>query len=248
MEQGSQRSRCRRGIADHPGSAQLRGEPGAGGLALQAPARGNRHALDAVGSWVRPGEIRGQMQHQRGLRQAGVQTLAAFRLRDQLCHPFRSTPEEAGQHRQPRLGGAQLPCGHFQQSDLTTVGVEQHQPFETGPSQIPAHGAHQINQQLGWQAEGAGEALVLRREAQALKGQAPDRQLRWQPLQNIVGDPIGEQGIGAERQVRTVLFDRPEGPDHSAPRPVGRGGQRRPAEPLKATPLPPGGAGAAWGW
>jgi hypothetical protein len=102
------------------------------------------------------------MQHQARFRQAGVQPLAAFGLRDQGSDPFRTSPQEAGAYRQAGMLASQLPGRHLQQGDLTAVGVEQHQALKAGLRQLTGHRHHQLNQGVGREAQGSGEAQMLR--------------------------------------------------------------------------------------
>ena len=72
----------------------------------------------------------------------------------------------------------QLPGRHLQQSDLATMGVEQHQTTPSHGSQLFPQLHYHSNQQVGGETEGAGKGSMLRREADDLGRQAPDRQLR----------------------------------------------------------------------
>ena len=99
-----------------------------------------------------------------------MQTLPAFGFGDPFADPLRSPPQEAGQHRQFGMADPQGAGGHLKQADLAAVGVEQHQPLESGRRQVLAHGLHQGDQHLRRQAQGAGEAPVLGRKADALGG------------------------------------------------------------------------------
>ena len=203
------------GITDHAAAAQLTGQPGTGGLALQAPAL--RWLLDgSVRLTLRADQILRQMKHEAGLRQTRMQPPLPFRFGNPLGDPFRPTPEKTGQHRQVRSSRMELAGRHLQQGDLPAMAIEQHQPLEARRRQVAAHRDHQAQQQLWRQAEGAGKTAVLVGEAEALGGQLPDGQIVGKPLQHGRADPLGEEGIGAEGQMGTVLLDRPEGPHHRA--------------------------------
>ena len=161
------------------------------------------------------------MKHQAGLSQTRMQPPLTFRFGNPLGDPFRPTPKETGQHRQVRPCRMELAGRHLQQGDLAAMGIEEHQPLEARRRQVAAHRDHQAQEQLRRQAEGAGKAAVLVGEAEALGGQLPDGQIEGKPLQRGRADPLGEERIGAEGQMGTVLLDRPEGPHHRAAGPGG---------------------------
>ena len=206
------------GITDHPGIAQIAGQPGRWRSPLQTPPRWWWWPALAVGGWQLTHQLRRQMQHQARFSQAGMQAGAALGLRDQLGQARRAAPDEARQHGELGRAGPQLARCCLQQRDLAAVGVEQHQPLKARGSQLTTHGHHLGDQQLCRQGQGAGKALVFRRKAQALQGQPPDR-LTWLEVgQHLIEQAIGKQGIGSQRQVRTVLLHRSPGPDHRAAR------------------------------
>lgn len=162
-----------------------------------------------------------------------MQAIAALGLRQQGADSFRSAPEKTGQHRQRRMGGAQLAGGHLQQGDLAAVGVEEHKALKAGGRQLGADRHHLGDQQLSRQAAGAGESSVFGRETEPGHRQPPDRQVVRQAGKNGIGDPVGEQGIGTQRQMGAVLLNRAERPEHGAAGTARRRAHLRPAEPFQ---------------
>ena len=137
------------------------------------------------------------------------------------------------------MGGPELARGHLEQGDLSAVAVEEHQSLEPGCSQLAPDRFDAAQEVFRRQAQAAGKAEVLRREAQALNRETPDRGLRRQGCEHLIEDLLGKERIGPKGQVRPVLLNGTKGPDHGAARGLGGGLNRGPVQVVEATrPLP----------
>ena len=147
-----------------------------------------------------------------------MQTLFKLLLRDQPGQPLDTAPEETGQHRHPGATDPQLTRCHLKQRDLATVSVEQNQTPHAVVRQLFTHPIHQCDQQVRGEAQGAGKRQMLRGESDRLNRQPPDRKPRIQTEQHGIENPLGEQSIGGQRQLRSMLFTGSKGPDHGRSR------------------------------
>ena len=116
-----------------------------------------------------------QRQHQAGFQAAGMEPLAALRLRDLLQHPRRPAPQKPRQHRKGGELLLQLPGSHLQQRNLTAMAVEQHQAAKSSLTQGSSN-TLQLGQQ-GFRAEAhrAGKPQMLRGKTKRQRWQTPQR-------------------------------------------------------------------------
>jgi hypothetical protein len=182
-------------------------------------------------------EVGPQREHQAGLHDRGVLGVPAgepagvVEEEVQLARPER-VPDAVDHHDPAALEEARLarqldPL--VEQARVLRVPVEQGDPLEAGPTQLPDDVADDADQRAGAQRRRAGEALAAARER---LGAVAERLRRGDDDVDVAGHPQREldrqQVIHADGQVRAVLLGRADGPQGHGARP-GRGLDLRPA-------------------
>ena len=172
-------------IPDYSRHAEIVGEPSAGRRTFETPPLGRFLNRAWRGKSIygagRSDQLWCHLQHQTGLGLAGMKTMQQFFFRQQISQTFNSTPEETRQNGQRWAASPQLSGRHLKQTDLAAMSIEQNKALQPHPRQLPAHLVDQIQKQRRRKAEGSGEVLVLRRKADGLTRQSPNRQSRIKP-------------------------------------------------------------------
>ena len=233
LEAATQLHRGRSAVANDAAGTEITGQPCTRSCPFQAPVpRGGWR--QTIHGTLRPHQLRRQPEHQAGLGLGSVKTLPQFSFGNQSRQPVDTAPEETGQHRHLGTADPQLTGCHLKQRDLAAVGVEQNQTPHALVRQLFTHPIHKRDQQVRRQAQGAGERRMLRGESDRLDRQPPDGKQRIQTQQHRIENPLGEQGIGGQRQLRSVLFTGTKGPDHGGSRLLHGCSRGRPAEVIES--------------
>ena len=133
-----------------------------------------------------------------------------------------------GEERHQPVLQAQLAVGHAEQRRVAAVAVEEHELAGRRHRHAAADVVEHGEQRRRRQPDRAGRPGVLVRLGVGERRQQPHVELVADPLDRGLGDALGDQQVGVERQVRAVLLDRPERLDDDAAGRRGRGRCRGP--------------------
>ena len=143
-----------------------------------------------------------------------MKTMKQLLVRQQISQAIHATPEKTGQYSQRGTAGPQLSGRHLQQTDLAAMGIEQNKTLQPHRRQLPAHLVDQIQKQRRREAEGAWKVLVLRRKADGLTRQSPNRQSWIETTQHGIEDAFSEKSVRRQRQMGAVLLTGSKRPNH----------------------------------
>ena len=153
-------------------------------------------------------EVRRQVQHQRGLVGAAVDPHAELLGRRRAALIGRQPG--VGEERHEAVVQAQLAVGHADEGAVAAVAVEEHEPLGGGhrdaPPEVVEHGEQRRRRQPH-RPRRPGVLVGLR---VGERRQQPGVDLVADRADRGLGDPLGDQQVGVERQVRPVLLDGPE--------------------------------------
>ena len=114
------------------------------------------------------------------------------------------------------------------------MGVEQNKALHPQRRQLRAHLVDQIEKQRSRKAEGSGEVLVLRRKADGLTRQSPNRQSWIKLRQDQIEDAVSKNSVRRQGQLRAVLLTGSKRPNHRCTRPRGGLAGLGPGQPIKS--------------
>lgn len=146
---------------------------------------------------------------------AGVEVVAVFVEQWQV--------EPAGVADQKAKAGADVACDHVHQAAVAAVAVEDEEFAHAAAGHGCGDVEPEVEDGLGAQREGAGEALVFGAEADGLGGQGVDGRIGRQVRRGGLQDAVEQVGIDGQGQVRAVLFGGGHGQDGDGARGVERG-------------------------
>ena len=154
-------------VSDNTGLAEVGGKPGKRRGTFKTPAfrrSGCRTIAEMISiQWPLFADQRGlKRQHQARLGQPCVQTIRKFLSWHQGLELWNSTPEKTGQNGHGRGFHRQFTGSRLQKTDLTTMGVEQHQALHTLLRELLANFFHEANQQFSAEAECSWKAAMFR--------------------------------------------------------------------------------------
>ena len=150
-------------------------------------------------------EVGPQVHDQRGLDRTAVQPVGQLiGLEQPRRHAERETVcashQQAVRHAQPQRGQVDVRA-------LTTVAVEDHQLLHAGPRHAAPDTQPQAEQRFQVGAERARKSRVLQAVADIQRRQHQHRSRSRQALQRVRHHRLVDQCVGAQWQVRAVLFD-----------------------------------------
>lgn len=154
-------------VPDNTGTAEVGGKPGEGGGTFKTPAfrRSGCRRLAEVVTIERPlfTNQRGlKRQHQAGLSEPSMQPIRQLISRHEGLEFRNSTPEKTGKDGHRRGLNRQFSGSGLQQTDLTAMGVEQHQSLHTLVRELLTNFLNKPNQQFGTEAECSWKAAMFR--------------------------------------------------------------------------------------
>lgn len=207
----------------------LPGEFGAAAVAEDGVARGavGRGGVEVLGV-LHVDEIGAQGQHEGGFDLAGVDAEAVFiggkaGVEVVAVCVEQWQVEPAGVADQKAKAGADVACDHVHQAAVAAVAVEDEEFAHAAAGHGCGDVEPEVEDGLGAQREGAGEALVFGAEADGLGGQGVDRGIGRQVRRGSLQDAVEQVGIDGQGQVRAVLFGGGHGQDGDGARGVERG-------------------------
>ena len=111
-----------------------------------------------------------EVQHQAGLRHAGMQACGQFLAGYPGLQAIDPTPQKAGKNGETWAKKSELSGCHLQKRNLSPVGVEQHKTAKALIGDLGAQACDGFDQDIGRKAEGTWEVQVLRGKTHGLNG------------------------------------------------------------------------------
>lgn len=153
-------------IPDNTGAAEVGGEPGERSRTFKTPAfrgSGGRPIADMI-SIQRPlfaNQRWLKRQHQTRFGKSCMQSMRKLISRNEGLESCDTTPEKTGKNGHGRRFRCKCAGSGLQQTDLSSVGVEQHETLHTLIRELLAHFLHKANQEFSAEAQGSWKAAVF---------------------------------------------------------------------------------------